>query len=87
MDGTGAMPLYGLQMTLGPITFVLMKSIRWKPFMIGSHDPVSIHLGNNRGGGDAQASLIPFFQASLRDIDGDRMNPVHKQILRGRAQR
>ena len=71
-------------MLSGAVALVLGKPVPWKRPMIGTHDSISIHLGNDRGGGYAPTELIPPFNALLRYGHGNRMNAIYEEIFRSR---
>ena len=83
MSWAGAELSQSLQMLRGWITHMNMKLIVGKSFVIGLHNAIPSHFGQDGGCGNRNGELIAFDHRALRDEDGRKVEGIEKQIIRG----
>ena len=74
---TGAVFFQHLQVELGTIPFMPVKSVHRISGMITEHEPVSGYLGNNGGSGAQGNLLIPLYHGLLGDSGLNFCNSIN----------
>jgi len=82
----GPQLLERLQVPLTAIPLVLGEAIPGELRIVGHHQPVAVHLGNHRGGGDRDGAPVAAHEGALREAATGPPVAVHQDLLWRRLQ-
>src|SRR6516164_3458270 len=71
-----------LKMIRRTVALVLGEAVAGVLFIISVHDSVAGHLGENRGGGDAETLAISTDDMGLRDGEAGNPAAINQHVLR-----